>query len=270
LDFVIYKIAKPGERGEKVERIQSFLKKQGFYTYPTITGYYGPVTEAAVKAFQTKYPTIYSGLGLVVPTTWFYNNSLNKAMKSLFCGTKTRERKKTKKKKKLMISVTLSSPPLLKNSILLNCLIFKTKSKTFSVYYPKTRPSHNRYTIVASMNSHYSDWEVFSDEEYALEKKALIERTLIDLNRYFPNAKEKIDWVEAATPRTFNRYTLHTRGTSFGTKFEGLAVSRNIFKEVSGLFHVGSVGIIMSGWLGAINYGVIVSNDVDAYMRSKG
>jgi len=149
-------------------------------------------------------------------------------------------------------------------------LDFKTKSKTFSVYYPKTRPSHNRYTIVASMNSHYSDWEVFSDEEYALEKKALIERTLIDLNRYFPNAKEKIDWVEAATPRTFNRYTLHTRGTSFGTKFEGLAVSRNIFKEVSGLFHVGSVGIIMSGWLGAINYGVIVSNDVDAYMRSKG
>jgi len=38
---------------------------------------------------------------------------------------------------------------------------------------------------------------------------------------------------------------------------------------VNGLFHVGSVGIIMSGWLGAINYGVIVSNDVDAYMRSK-
>ena len=92
---------------------------------------------------------------------------------------------------------------------------------------------------------------------------------MVDLARYFPNAKKKIDWIEAATPRTFNRYTLHTRGTSFGTKFEGLDVSRNIFKEVNGLFHVGSVGIIMSGWLGAINYGVIVSNDVDAYMRSR-
>lgn len=146
---------------------------------------------------------------------------------------------------------------------------FKTKSKTFSVYYPKTRPGHDRYTIVASMNANFEDWKNFTEEEYALEKEALIQRTLIDLNRYFPNAKEKIDWIEAATPRTFNRYTLHTRGTSFGTKFEGLYVSRNIFKEVSGLFHVGSVGIIMSGWLGAINYGVIVSNDVDAYMRSK-
>ncbi len=145
----------------------------------------------------------------------------------------------------------------------------QTQSKTFSVYYPKTRPGHDRYTIVASMNSNYEDWTHFTDEEYANEKQKLIDRTLLDLNRYYPEAREKMDWIEAATPRTFNRYTLHTRGTSFGTKFEGLDVSRSIFKEVAGLFHVGSVGIIMSGWLGAINYGVIVSNDVDAYMRSK-
>jgi len=146
---------------------------------------------------------------------------------------------------------------------------FKTESKTFSVYYPKTRPGHDRYTIVASMNANFEDWENFTDDEYKIEKEALIQRTLLDLNRYFPNAKDRLDWIEAATPRTFNRYTLHTRGTSFGTKFEGLNISRSIFKEVDGLFHVGSVGIIMSGWLGAINYGVIVSNDVDAYMRSR-
>jgi phytoene dehydrogenase-like protein len=145
---------------------------------------------------------------------------------------------------------------------------FHTQSKTFSVYYPKTRPGHDRYTIVASMNSNFSDWKSLSDQEYETEKQNLIDRTLIDLERYLPQAKEKMDWIEAATPRTFNRYTLHTEGTSFGTKFEGLDISRSIFKEVGGLFHVGSVGIIMSGWLGAINYGVIVSNDVDAYMRS--
>ena len=120
------------------------------------------------------------------------------------------------------------------------------------------------------MNANFEDWKNFTEEQYATEKQALIDRTLVDLDRYLPNAKDKLDWIEAATPRTFNRYTLHDRGTSFGTKFEGLAVSRSIFKEVGGLFHVGSVGIIMSGWLGAINYGVIVSNDVDGYMRSKG
>ena len=144
----------------------------------------------------------------------------------------------------------------------------ETKSKTFSIYYPKTRPEMNRYTIVASMNSRYEDWAELDDDSYQTEKRSLISRSLKDLDRYLPGVAQKIDWTEAATPKTFNRYTLHTKGTSFGTKFEGLDISRSIFKEIAGLFHVGSVGIIMSGWLGAINYGVIVSNDVDGYLRS--
>lgn len=147
-------------------------------------------------------------------------------------------------------------------------LDINTRSKTFSVYYPKTRPGHDRYTIVASMNSNYDDWAALNDTEYDSAKQKMIDRTIIDLQRYVPDVTAKIDWLEAATPLTFNRYTLHTKGTSFGTKFEGLDVSRSIFKEINGLFHVGSVGIIMSGWLGAINYGVIVANDVDAYLRS--
>lgn len=143
----------------------------------------------------------------------------------------------------------------------------QTQSKTFSIYYPQTRPGHERYTIVASMNARYDDWNNLSKEEYEREKRDLIGRTTADLQRYVPDIENKLDWVEAATPLTFNRYTLHTAGTSFGTKFEGLDVSRSIHKEIAGLFHVGSVGIIMSGWLGAINYGVIVANDVDGYLR---
>jgi all-trans-retinol 13,14-reductase len=34
-----------------------------------------------------------------------------------------------------------------------------------------------------------------------------------------------------------------------------------------GLFHAGSVGIIMSGWLGTINYGVITANKIDSFLR---
>lgn len=143
-----------------------------------------------------------------------------------------------------------------------------TRSKTFSIYYPKTRPGLDRYTIVASMNSRYSDWDNLSADEYEKQKQELISRSIKDLEMYLPGVSAKIDWAEAATPKTFNTYTLHTRGTSFGTKFEGLDVSRSIHKEIGGLFHVGSVGIIMSGWLGAINYGVIVSNDVDCYLRA--
>ena len=33
-------------------------------------------------------------------------------------------------------------------------------SRTFSVYYPEIRPGSDRYSIVASMNANYSDWDV--------------------------------------------------------------------------------------------------------------
>ena len=141
-------------------------------------------------------------------------------------------------------------------------------SRTFSVYYPETRPGHDMYSVVASTNARWEDWAYLSHEEYQKAKQAMIEDTIDCLEKYIPGVREKIDYVEAATPKTFNRYTLHECGSSFGTKFEGLKISMDLPKEMPGLFHTGSVGIIMSGWLGAANYGVIVSNDVDKYMRN--
>jgi phytoene dehydrogenase-like protein len=140
-------------------------------------------------------------------------------------------------------------------------------SRTYSFYYPRTRPQGRpRCLIVSSTNANYSDWKGLSDEQYEADKQHLIETTLDHLNRYVPGIRERIDHVEAATPRTFEHYTQHVAGASFGTKFEGLAVSRGLPEQIRGLYHAGSVGIIMSGWLGAINYGVIVANDVDALL----
>ena len=140
-------------------------------------------------------------------------------------------------------------------------------SRTYSFYYPRTRPQGRpRCLIVSSTNAHYSDWANLSDEEYEASKRELIEGTLDHLERYVPRVRERLDHVEAATPKTFQHYTAHVHGASFGTKFEGLAVSRALPEQVKGLYHAGSVGIIMSGWLGAINYGVIVANDVDALL----
>jgi phytoene dehydrogenase-like protein len=143
-----------------------------------------------------------------------------------------------------------------------------TTSRTFSVYYPQTRPGSDMYSIVASSNAKYDDWANLSEEEYHNSKKELIQQTLDALEKYVPKIRDKIDHVEAATPKTFQRYTLHLSGASFGTKFEGLKVSMGLPKEIPGLFHTGSVGIIMSGWLGAANYGVIVANDVDKFLSA--
>ncbi|MEA1950503.1 MAG: NAD(P)/FAD-dependent oxidoreductase [Planctomycetota bacterium] len=139
-------------------------------------------------------------------------------------------------------------------------------SRTYSFYYPKTRPGRDRCLVVSSTNANYQDWADLPEEEYQRGKQDLIEDTLKALTKYVPDIREKLDHVEAATPVTFKRYTKHLGGASFGTKFEGLAVSRALPEQVGGAYHAGSVGIIMSGWLGAVNYGVIVANDVDRYL----
>lgn len=152
-------------------------------------------------------------------------------------------------------------------------LDLKVSSRTFSVYYPKeTRPqvSDARVAIVSSTNCLYDDWKNLSKEEYEAEKKFMIEETIKGLEAFIPDIRDKLEVVEAATPLTVERYTLHPKGTSFGTKFEGLEVSMNLHKVIPGLFHAGSVGIIMSGWLGAANYGVIQANAIEGYLSTTG
>lgn len=138
-----------------------------------------------------------------------------------------------------------------------------TTSRTFSLYYPDTRPGSDRYTVVVSINAKYQDWAGMSESDYATHKERLIEESLVSLARFIPDIRSKIEWKEAATPRTVEHYTKHWHGTSFGTKFEGLKISMDLPQQLPGLYHAGSVGIIMSGWLGTINYGVIVANQVD-------
>jgi phytoene dehydrogenase-like protein len=156
-----------------------------------------------------------------------------------------------------------STAPTFRTDLLLSRNV---TSRTFSFYYPQHRPSLKSCTIVASTNANYADWAGLSKEDYAAGKLDLIESTIAALEKYVPDIRGRLDHVEAATPLTFEHYTKHLGGSSFGTKFEGLAVSKALPEQIAGLYHAGSVGIIMSGWLGAVNYGVIVANDVDAFL----
>jgi phytoene dehydrogenase-like protein len=156
-----------------------------------------------------------------------------------------------------------STAPLFRTESLLSRDI---TSRTYSFYYPRTRPGSDRCLIVSSTNANFGDWANLPADEYEASKQDLVETTIEALGRYIPGIRDKLAHAEASTPLTFQHYTQHLQGASFGTKFEGLAVSRAIPQQVAGLYHAGSVGIIMSGWLGAMNYGVIVANDVDALL----
>ncbi|MCY4524609.1 MAG: NAD(P)-binding protein [Halobacteriovoraceae bacterium] len=144
----------------------------------------------------------------------------------------------------------------------------KVSSQAFSLYYPDSRPHmEGHYAIVSSSNAKYTDWSNLDETQYKERKNFIEKRALDSIEKIIPGVREKIDFVDSATPRTIQRYTHHLQGASFGTKFEGLEVSKKLHKQIPGLFHSGSVGIIMSGWLGAANYGVIQSHEVDCYLQ---
>ncbi|MEO6536233.1 MAG: peptidoglycan-binding protein [Candidatus Paceibacterota bacterium] len=55
LALIITRQLSLGATGADVSALQQFLKNLGFYTFPTITGYFGPVTAQAVSAFQSAH-----------------------------------------------------------------------------------------------------------------------------------------------------------------------------------------------------------------------
>ncbi len=144
---------------------------------------------------------------------------------------------------------------------------FPPRSISYSFYYPRhIRPDYEGTEIVGSMCADYDDWENLSPEEYAKKKALLAETVLADLSRHLPGIREKLDHIEVATPRTLERFTGHWRGASFGTKFPGYLAAERLPSIIGGLYHCGSQGILMSGWLGSANCGALAAGKVDAFL----
>ncbi|MFC4102863.1 C40 family peptidase [Paenibacillus xanthanilyticus] len=55
-------LLKVGSTGDAVIKLQTVLKQLGYFTYPTITNYYGTVTRDAVMAFQLDYGLAADGM----------------------------------------------------------------------------------------------------------------------------------------------------------------------------------------------------------------
>jgi phytoene dehydrogenase-like protein len=144
---------------------------------------------------------------------------------------------------------------------------FPPRSISYSFYYPdRVRPGYAGTEIVASMCANYVDWEGLSDAEYAARKDVLRKAALDDLSRFIPGIEAKLDHIEVATPKTLERFTGHWRGASFGTKFPGYLAAEKLPGVVKGLYHCGSQGILMSGWLGSANCGALAAGKVDAFL----
>ena len=67
--FVFNNDLRLGSTHPDVMELQKRLRKEGFFTFPTDTGYFGPVTLAAVKAYQAAHPEIGYVTGFCGPLT---------------------------------------------------------------------------------------------------------------------------------------------------------------------------------------------------------
>jgi hypothetical protein len=73
--YFFYDELSEDDENEGVKNLQEKLRSLGFFTFPTSTGYFGPVTLASVKAFQIANGIVFSGtpettgFGLVGPRT---------------------------------------------------------------------------------------------------------------------------------------------------------------------------------------------------------
>lgn len=82
--FSLYRGLNDTATGGEVSRLQEFLEEKGYYSFGSITGYFGPVTEAAVKKWQASEGIVSSGdpfstgFGRVGPRTRSQLNVRNK------------------------------------------------------------------------------------------------------------------------------------------------------------------------------------------------
>jgi len=66
-------------------------------------------------------------------------------------------------------------------------------SRTFSFYYPRTRPdARPRCFVVSSTNARYEDWARLTPDEYQASKRDLIETTLQALEKYVPDCHRRV------------------------------------------------------------------------------
>ena len=166
------------------------------------------------------------------------------------------------------ICCSASTAPLFRTELLLSRDI---TSRTYSFYYPRTRPAGPAAClIVSSTNANYEDWAELCRRrlrgEQAGPDRNDARRTSTST---CPNIRERLDHVEAvdaADVSSTTRSTSQGRASARSSKAwpsAGPCPSRS-----AGCTTPAASASSCRGWLGAMNYGVIVANDVDSCLSA--
>jgi prolycopene isomerase len=80
---------------------------------------------------------------------------------------------------------------------------------------PQLAPQ-GKSTLCIMTLTDYATWEGLAPEDYLKKKKAAAEAIVTNLEKYLPGLKSHIEFQEAATPRTMERYALLPEGSVYG------------------------------------------------------
>lgn len=111
----------------------------------------------------------------------------------------------------------------------------------------------------------YDDFPEREKPEYLRKKRAVTNQLIDTADEVIPGLKEKILVRTAATPRTYERYTLAPEGSCEGL-FWSTEVKRLYFKTpLQGLYLAGSSAYPGAGLEQALMTGIICANDIDGW-----
>jgi all-trans-retinol 13,14-reductase len=129
---------------------------------------------------------------------------------------------------------------------------------------PACAPEGMASITIRSIGS-YAEFPEREKSEYLRIKRAITNRLIDTADEVIPGLKEKIIVRTAATPRTYERYTLAPEGSCEGL-FWSTEVKRLYFKTpVHGLYLAGSSAYPGAGLEQSLMTGIICANDIDGW-----
>jgi len=102
--------------------------------------------------------------------------------------------------------------------------------------------------------------------EYRIRKRSFADELIGKADKLIPGLREHIVVRDAATPKTFERYTLNPRGAIYGLDQSAGAPERPYFKTpIKGLYLVGASTFPGGGVEAVVISGIIAANDVSGW-----
>lgn len=115
-----------------------------------------------------------------------------------------------------------------------------------------------------------ADTDFGEGEKYKRKKKEFAEKLISVAEQVIPDLRQQIVVQDAATPKTFARYTLNPKGCIYGFEQSRHAPPRPYFKTpVRGLYLAGASTFPGGGIEATVISGIIAANDITGWKRIK-